>query len=272
MDASHFQLMIGSLPVRGLFCVAMFLLVIISNSHASLLVLEFIFFPSKFFLFLACCGVFRSTAAFPKASALASFSANSEDAKNGESALQPNASEHSPIESAQAGQHQSASSAFQFPFGDWLSNPWSKLHENKNTRCYFRLHSEAAHSFQVFEFNHYMCSCRIPRSDGTPNSKVPINNPLLPKITMVGISMGEAGQVSKAKLKKTMENLTKELEQSGQKPLKTNEEIDPLFVANVGDYSSITRMTTSWETEENRNIASCILWCNFIQQIYHQQS
>lgn len=161
----------------------------------------------------------RSTASFSKATALASSCANSEDAKNSESALQPSAPEHSPIESSQAGQDQSESTAFQFPFGDWLSNPWSKLHEKTNTR--------------------------IPGSDGNATNKVPTSNPLLPKITMVGISMGEAGQVSRANLKKTMEDLTKELEQSSQKSLKTNEEIDPLFVANVGDYSSITRMTTS---------------------------
>lgn len=71
---------------------------------------------------------------------------------------------------------------------------------------------------------------------------------------MVGISMGEAGQVSKANLKKTMENLTKELEQSSQKLVKSNEETDPLFVANVGDYSSITRMNSTWQTEDNQNI------------------
>ena len=38
------------------------------------------------------------------------------------------------------------------------------------------------------------------------------SSPLLPKITMVGISAGEAGQMNKATLKKTMEDLTKELE------------------------------------------------------------
>lgn len=62
---------------------------------------------------------------------------------------------------------------------------------------------------------------------------------------MVGISMGEAGQVSKATLKKTMEDLTKELEYTDQKSSSGNnvdeitfEERDPLFVANVGDYHS----------------------------------
>ncbi|EHA8588673.1 putative Alpha-mannosidase 2 [Cocos nucifera] len=62
---------------------------------------------------------------------------------------------------------------------------------------------------------------------------------------MVGISMGDGGQVSRASLKKTMEDLTKELEQASQKSTELNEDKDPLFVANVGDYSTITRMASS---------------------------
>ncbi|CAG7871407.1 unnamed protein product [Brassica rapa] len=71
-------------------------------------------------------------------------------------------------------------------------------------------------------------------------------SPFLPKITMVGISTGEAAHMSKANLKKTMEDLTQDLEQSDEgsdhgsnryDPLKM-EERDPLFVANVGDYYS----------------------------------
>jgi hypothetical protein len=69
-------------------------------------------------------------------------------------------------------------------------------------------------------------------------------NPLLPKITMVGISMSEGGQISKANLKKTMDDLTKELEQAGGKPVFSNEK-DPLFVANVGDYSRITKVSST---------------------------
>lgn len=60
---------------------------------------------------------------------------------------------------------------------------------------------------------------------------------------MVGISMGD-GQASISTLKKTMENLTRELETS-QKSAHIDEDKDPLFVANVGDYSSITRMNSS---------------------------
>lgn len=73
-------------------------------------------------------------------------------------------------------------------------------------------------------------------------------NMFLPKITMVGISTGETGQMSKASLKKTMEDLTKELEHIDQENANgcnsswnnefEAEDRDPLFVANVGDYYS----------------------------------
>lgn len=71
---------------------------------------------------------------------------------------------------------------------------------------------------------------------------------------MVGISTGEAGQMSKASLKKTMEDLTRELEQTDRENAtgsssNSNElEIeyrDPLFVANVGDYYSGMSRTNS---------------------------
>ncbi|OIT26704.1 PREDICTED: uncharacterized protein LOC109214968 [Nicotiana attenuata] len=100
------------------------------------------------------------------------------------------------------------------PFGGWLSPAWSKGQKQQiiqDKREYRELHP----------------------------------SPLLPKITMVGVSMGEAGKVNKATLKKTMEDLTKELECTDQKNLSGNnvdeitfEERDPLFVANVGDYLS----------------------------------
>ncbi|KAJ6332357.1 hypothetical protein OIU76_010691 [Salix suchowensis] len=73
------------------------------------------------------------------------------------------------------------------------------------------------------------------------------SNPFLPKVTMVGVSTGGAGQLSKSSLKKTMEDLTKELEQTDEandsaisnssSEFKINDR-DPLFVANVGDYYS----------------------------------
>lgn len=83
------------------------------------------------------------------------------------------------------------------------------------------------------------------RCDASINNDLQAN-PLLPKITMVGISMGEGGQMSKANLKKTMEDLTKELEQAGEKTIFSDEK-DPLFVANVGDYSRITKISSTWD-------------------------
>jgi hypothetical protein len=73
------------------------------------------------------------------------------------------------------------------------------------------------------------------------------SNPFLPKVTMVGVSTGDAGQLSKASVKKTMEDLTKELEhtdQANDSGISNSsgeykvEDRDPLFVANVGDYYS----------------------------------
>jgi hypothetical protein len=81
---------------------------------------------------------------------------------------------------------------------------------------------------------------------------------------MVGISTGEAGQMSKASLKKTMEDLTKELEQTeqgnaiGSSSSSSNEfkieDRDPLFVANVGDYYSGMAKTGSARWVRGRNI------------------
>lgn len=104
---------------------------------------------------------------------------------------------------------------FRLPFGDFFSHLWSK--KSQQTEDLSR--------------------------ECVKESLQP--NPFLPKITMVGISTGEANQMSKANLKKTMEDLTKELEQteqgnaSGDRSKELNvEDRDPLFVANVGDYYS----------------------------------
>lgn len=85
-----------------------------------------------------------------------------------------------------------------------------------------------------------------------PNKEDSKPNPFLPKITMVGLSTEETGQMSKASLKKTMEDLTKELEKTeqynvagvGSNECKV-EDRDPLFVANVGDYYSSVGRTGS---------------------------
>ncbi|XP_041010820.1 uncharacterized protein LOC121254741 [Juglans microcarpa x Juglans regia] len=78
----------------------------------------------------------------------------------------------------------------------------------------------------------------------------------------------EAGQMTKASLKKTMEDLTKELEQTGQGHTGNatgssssssindfkSEDRDPLFVANVGDYYSGMAKTGSARWVRGRNI------------------
>ncbi|XP_078174714.1 tic22-like family protein isoform X2 [Carex rostrata] len=103
---------------------------------------------------------------------------------------------------------------FEFPFGDWVSNLW----QDKEERIKMNDHSSKGEMMQ---------------------------NPLLPKITMVGISVGEGStKMSKANIKKKVDNLTKELEQSNHQLEKSTEEKDPLFVANVGDYSPITRFSS----------------------------
>lgn len=116
---------------------------------------------------------------------------------------------------------------FQLPIGDWLNHSWLKQGQK-----------------------HQMLADTGSSMNITNQNLQP--SPFLPKITMVGISTGEAGQMSKANLKKTMEDLTKELEHSDQghasgsnnDKLKV-EDRDPLFVANVGDYYSSLAKTGS---------------------------
>ncbi|KAK2983588.1 hypothetical protein RJ640_023122 [Escallonia rubra] len=118
-------------------------------------------------------------------------------------------------------------SDFQFPFGDWFSHPWSKSRQKHQSPSDRSLESTS----------------REHRNQGLQPS------PFLPKITMVGISTSEAGQMSKATLKKTMDDLTKELEKTDQGNVagSTSHEFayddrDPLFVANVGDsYSGMSK-------------------------------
>ncbi|KAB2066924.1 hypothetical protein ES319_A09G192100v1 [Gossypium barbadense] len=106
---------------------------------------------------------------------------------------------------------------FRFPLGDWFSLPWLK-HERKP-----RKKSDASPSKEC-KRQHFQA------------------NPLLPKITMVGISTGD-GQMSESSLNNTMDDLIRELE-STDEGSRSDSEInklkvenrDPLFVANVGDY------------------------------------
>ncbi|KAL3837661.1 hypothetical protein ACJIZ3_022252 [Penstemon smallii] len=104
---------------------------------------------------------------------------------------------------------------FQFPFGDWFSHPLLKKQQSlSDTRDKDSTVQQSKQEVQL--------------------------SPFLPKITMVGISTGEPGKMSKATLRKTMDDLTKELEQVEQGNQSTStsmfDERDPLFVANVGNY------------------------------------
>ncbi|KAL9344170.1 hypothetical protein Peur_064601 [Populus x canadensis] len=111
------------------------------------------------------------------------------------------------------------------PFGDWFSHPWLKKHSKSERESDTRKEGLSK-------------DCLKWKSE---------SNPFLPKVTMVGVSTGDAGQLSKSSLKKTMEDLTKELEQTDEandsfisnnsSEFKVNDR-DPLFVANVGDYYS----------------------------------
>ncbi|KAL0400682.1 UNVERIFIED_CONTAM: hypothetical protein Slati_4098100 [Sesamum latifolium] len=119
---------------------------------------------------------------------------------------------------------------FQFPFGDWLSHPWLKQPEKQQD----------------------LSNTRDANSSMQRRRQDMQQSPFLPKITMIGISTGEPGKMSKATLKKTMDDLTKELEkvdqvnQAGSTSNKyTVDERDPLFVANVGDYYSNVSKTGS---------------------------
>lgn len=120
---------------------------------------------------------------------------------------------------------------FHFPLGNWFLNPLSKL-----------LGKQQKPNDDPFKSSGV--DTRMTSADGECITQLP-PNPLLPKITMVGISTGEGGQMSRANLKKTMEDLTKDLDQTGQGFTQQNKEKDPLFVANVGDYSGIMKASSA---------------------------
>ncbi|KAI3903830.1 hypothetical protein MKW92_036277 [Papaver armeniacum] len=178
----------------------------------------------------------RTTASFLKdaksTSAAATFDSDCENTshklefESGESKLR----ESTPVE------QKPDQTDFRFPFGGWFTNPWS-MQEQKT---YNQITSDTS-------------------SKRTNTLEEVQSNPLLPKITMVGISTGETGQVSRSSLKKTMEDLTKKLEETSKnndncsKHIEVKEEErDPLFVANVGDYYSGLAKTGSsrWVLQE----------------------
>ncbi|KAL3653570.1 hypothetical protein CASFOL_003251 [Castilleja foliolosa] len=112
---------------------------------------------------------------------------------------------------------------FKFPFGDWFSHPLLKQQENQQN-LFDKRDADTTRKHRGREVQ---------------------SSPFLPKITMVGISTGDPGMMNKATLKKTMDEMTKELEnvkhlQQTDSTSSENmvDERDPLFVANVGDYKS----------------------------------
>lgn len=118
------------------------------------------------------------------------------------------------------------------------------IQNNQGNRPDFRLPFGDWFNFQRSKQNHQN---EASSKEQTKQNMEP--NPFLPKITMVGISTGDAGgQMNKASLKKTMDDLTKELEHIDQENTPGSnttwnnefkaEDRDPLFVANVGDYYS----------------------------------
>ena len=139
---------------------------------------------------------------------------NGEEVNENEESLQTSTSEIGPnVSHTNTGNK----SGLWFPFGDWFSHLWSKQKDQDGILS-----------------THYV--------DETSQLNVH-----LPKITMVGISStGEAGTMSRESVRKTMDDLTKELEHTDPENAGgidashdfRFEDRDPLFVANVGDYYS----------------------------------
>ena len=167
----------------------------------------------------------RSAASFLRASKSLACLANSETENSSKEFLQPSTSEIKVKDDIR--NNQGTRPDFRLPFGDWF-----------NFQCPKQNHQNEG-------------SSKEPRKH-----KLQLN-PFLPKITMVGISTGDTGgQMSKASLKKTMDDLTKELEHIDQDNATGSsnntwnnefkaEDRDPLFVANVGDYYSGVAKTGS---------------------------
>ncbi|CAL9771234.1 unnamed protein product [Musa acuminata subsp. burmannicoides] len=165
----------------------------------------------------------RSATSSLRSSLLATTAPNTEGSDSEQPDVQFDASRRGSDDNLQGCQAQSSrQTGFQFPFSNLFQNPWSRQQQKQQN------------------FDNQMKS--NARSESGAMNEL-LLNPLLPKITMVGISMGD-GQMNKANLKKTMEDLTKELEQASHRS-KLIEDMDPLFIANVGDYSGVTRLSSS---------------------------
>nr|XP_043615316.1 uncharacterized protein LOC122587266 isoform X2 [Erigeron canadensis] len=160
----------------------------------------------------------RSAASFQRASMLPHAAPDSESDTENKQLQHFNSSKHE----SQSEHNQKPD--FHYPFGEWFTNPWLKpLHDHHNI----------PDNRKGSSGKEYLKEEELQR------------NPFLPKITMVGVATAEAGPMSKATLKKTMDDLTKELESTDQgntaissNEYKYDDERDPLFVANVGDYYS----------------------------------
>ncbi|XP_050385036.1 uncharacterized protein LOC126801658 [Argentina anserina] len=157
----------------------------------------------------------RSVASFLRASESTMCLSDSEAVDDHKDSLQTSTSEIQAKDDVQTNTR--SKSSHWFPFGDWFSHMWLKQKDK-----------DGILSTQYIDETSQL-------------------NVHLPKITMVGISStGEAGTMSRESVRKTMDDLTKELEQTDPEKASgieaTNEfrfeDIDPLFVANVGDYYS----------------------------------
>lgn len=157
----------------------------------------------------------RSAASFLRASKSTNCLTDCEAVDDVKDSLQTSTSEIKSKDSMQP--NKGNRSGLWFPFGDWFSHLWSK-----------QKHHDGILSTQYVDESSQL-------------------NVHLPKITMVGISStGEAGTMSRESVRKTMDDLTKELEQTDPEIASgieaSNqfkfEDRDPLFVANVGDYYS----------------------------------
>ncbi|KAI3953372.1 hypothetical protein MKX01_042350 [Papaver californicum] len=164
----------------------------------------------------------RTAASFLKDAKSTSAAATLDsDCENNRHELELGSGESKLLESAPVEQNPDHTD-FRFPFGGWFSHPWSRQEQKT--------------------YNHITSDTSSKKTNTEEGLQ---SNPLLPKITMVGISTGETGQVSRSSLKKTMEDLTKKLEETSKSNENNDkhvevkdEERDPLFVANVGDYYS----------------------------------
>lgn len=171
----------------------------------------------------------RSAASFQRISEPTTCLPNSETGYDTKDILYHDASEPKPEDDSQTNEENGLD--FRLPFENWFIHQFLKQKNNRKS---------------------------APKGCRNKNTQ----SSLMPKVTMVGISTSEGGQMSKASLKKTMDNLTRELEQidHGDATRNSNgnvefrQEKDPLFVANVADYhSGMSRRSSARLVREGSN-------------------